>query len=74
MAPNGTFSFQDIYAAGGSYPRTFVINAAGDLVAAGLQNSDSVAVLERDPNTGSIGAVLGAVVLGGQVSSVVWDE
>jgi Lactonase, 7-bladed beta-propeller len=51
-----------------------VINVAGDRVATGLQQSNAVAVLERDPATGAVGKLLGNVTLEGQVSSVVWDE
>ena len=71
---SGQFTFSDLYSSHGSYPRTFVINNAGDMAVVGNQNSQTVVVLGRDPNTGALSTLLGSVELGGQVSSVIWDE
>src|SRR5690606_12612080 len=43
----GTFEFVEVTSAHAYFPRTFDINAAGDMVAVGGQTSSSVAVLER---------------------------
>ncbi|OBT64322.1 hypothetical protein VE03_06788 [Pseudogymnoascus sp. 23342-1-I1] len=65
----------------GSYPRTMQVNAAGDLVAVGNQNSGTVVVVRRDVGTGALGGVVASVVVGpegvdgnGGLSSVVWAE
>lgn len=65
----------------GSYPRTMQINAAGDLVAIGNQNSGTVVVVSRDPATGALGDEVASVSVGpegvngvGGLSSVVWAE
>ena len=74
LTVDGTFAFQSLYSSGGNYPRTYRINKAGDLVVVGDQYSDAVVVLERNVSTGEIGKTVGSVTLGGQVSSVIWDE
>ncbi|KFZ24105.1 hypothetical protein V502_01413 [Pseudogymnoascus sp. VKM F-4520 (FW-2644)] len=65
----------------GSYPRTMQINAAGDLVAIGNQNSGTVVVVSRDPATGALGDEVASVSVGpegvdgvGGLSSVAWAE
>ncbi|OBT54925.1 hypothetical protein VE04_04995 [Pseudogymnoascus sp. 24MN13] len=65
----------------GSYPRTMQINAAGDLVAIGNQNSGTVVVVSRKPATGAFGNEVASVSVGpqgfngnGGLSSVVWAE
>jgi 6-phosphogluconolactonase (cycloisomerase 2 family) len=68
----------------GSFPRTFQFNAAGDLVAIGNEISATVAVVQRDPNTGALGKLVGTVPVGppgdprfggsGGLSSVAWQE
>ncbi len=64
------------------FPRTFAVNAAGDLVAVGGQTSSNVAVLARDPATGRLGDLVASVQVAspgtpGQedgLSAVVWLE
>ncbi|KFY26707.1 hypothetical protein V493_03921 [Pseudogymnoascus sp. VKM F-4281 (FW-2241)] len=65
----------------GSYPRTMQINAAGDLVAIGNQNSGTVVIVSRDPTTGALGDEVASVSVGpegydgvGGLSSVAWAE
>ncbi len=75
-------TFQELSSSFGSFPRTFAINRAGDLVAIGDQNSSMVVIVKRDPNTGRMGDMVAKVQLGSQVaagsfgglSSVIWDE
>jgi len=70
----GDLSFLGLFPAGGSYPRQFAINKAGNLVAVGLQESGRVVVLERDVDTGGfVGQVALAEGLG-EVTCVLWDE
>ncbi|KAM0137267.1 hypothetical protein ACHAP3_004073 [Botrytis cinerea] len=70
---NGNFSLVSIDAAGGSFPRQFSINKAGDLVAVGLQNDGRVALLKRDVDGGALEIVAG-IDIEGQVVCIVWDE
>lgn len=55
-------------------PRQFAFNAAGDLVAVGLQTDGRVVVMRRDVATGEVGEVVAAVELEGEVTCVVFDE
>jgi 6-phosphogluconolactonase (cycloisomerase 2 family) len=69
----------DATAAGGSYPRHFSINKAGDMVAVALQMSGNVVIWERNVTTGKIVREIGiggiAQAWGlGNVTCVVWDE
>ncbi|CRK30345.1 hypothetical protein BN1723_004899 [Verticillium longisporum] len=74
--------FVEISSAHSWFPRTFDINAAGDLVAVGGQTSAEVVVLERNITTGRLGAAVAAVRVGALgtannedgVSAVIWDE
>ncbi|EGY23299.1 hypothetical protein VD0002_g6657 [Verticillium dahliae] len=74
--------FVEIASAHSWFPRTFDINAAGDLVAVGGQTSAEVVVLERNSTTGRLGAAVAAVRVGALgtpnnedgVSAVIWDE
>lgn len=64
------------------FPRTFQVNAAGDLVAVGGQTSSTVAIIARDPETGRLGDLVTSVLVAspgtaGQedgLSAVVWLE
>ncbi|KAJ5908879.1 hypothetical protein N7495_001561 [Penicillium taxi] len=79
---NGAVTLRDITPSYGKVPRTVAINKAGDLVAIGNQASSTVAIVERDRETGELGdeiAVLkvgetGTVGTSEGLSSVVWDE
>jgi len=70
----GDLSFMGLFPAGGSYPRQFSINKAGNLVAVGLQESGRVVILETDVNTGGFVGEVGVVDGLGEVTCVVWDE
>ena len=64
------------------FPRTFAINAAGDLVAVGGQTSSNVAILARDPETGRLGDLVADVQVATPgtpqqedgLSAVIWAE
>lgn len=61
----------------GSYPRTLVISDDGCLVAVGNQDSSSVAIVQRDSETGELGALLGSLAVGSVeagLSSVIWGS
>ena len=79
IMPNGTLQFAQLFPAYGSFPRNFDINKAGDKVAIGLQNDGRVAVFQRNPVNGLVGAPL-AIWEGagfdavGQITRVVWNE
>ena len=50
------------------------MNAPGTLVAVGLQYSQDVAILARDPSSGLIGEPVARIPVGGNVTCVVFDE
>ena len=64
------------------FPRTFAVNAAGDLVAVGGQTSSNVAILARDPETGRFGDLVTEVQVATPgtpqqedgLSAVIWVE
>jgi 6-phosphogluconolactonase (cycloisomerase 2 family) len=66
----------------GWYPRTFVINKAGDFAAIGDQTTANVAIVKRNPVTGALGQLVSSlrILSTGQpetetgVSTVVWIE
>lgn len=64
---------------GGWSPRQLSLNKAGDMVAVGHQNNNTVVVWKRNVDTGLIvseadGGKLGEAVLTGAVVSTIWDE
>lgn len=72
---DGTLSFFQIFPAGGSYPRQFALNQAGNLAAVGLQQTGTVTILERDATSGTFEKEVASIAIsGGQVVCVVWDE
>ncbi|ESZ91540.1 hypothetical protein SBOR_8074 [Sclerotinia borealis F-4128] len=71
---NGNFSLISIDAAGGSFPRQFSINKAGDLLAVGLQNDGRVVIVKRDIVTGREMDIVAGLDVEGEVVCVVWDE
>ncbi|KAL9117512.1 MAG: hypothetical protein Q9187_005950 [Circinaria calcarea] len=71
---NNEFQFRTLSTAGGTFPRHFSINKAGDLVAVGLQFSFKVVIISRNVETGTLGDVVAEVDDLGQVTCVVWDE
>ena len=74
LLPEGAFKFLELYPAGGSFPRHFSVNKAGDLVAVGLQMSGKVVILRRDAERGKILEPVAEVDGLGEVTCVVWDE
>lgn len=70
----GELSLKQIAPAGGSFPRQFSVNKAGDMVAVGLQMDGRVVVIERNVNDGMLGDFVASVNVAGQVTSVIWDE
>ena len=75
LGENGNLTaIHQLWPAGGSYPRHFETNAAGNLVAVGLQLSGAVAILKRDVATGLIQEPVARFPIAGNVTAVVWDE
>ncbi|KAJ5976925.1 hypothetical protein N7501_000267 [Penicillium viridicatum] len=80
---NGTVSFSQITSAYGTIPRTFVINKKGTLVAIGDQASSNVAIVKRDPRSGTLGTLVANLQVGqpgpasnssSGLSSIIWEE
>ena len=72
---DGSLTFLQLFPAGGSYPRQFALNKAGNLAAVGLQMTGSVSILERNTVTGLFEKEVANVGIGGgMVTCVVWDE
>ncbi|KAH8795096.1 3-carboxymuconate cyclase-like protein-like protein [Hyaloscypha sp. PMI_1271] len=70
----GKLSLKQIAPAGGSFPRHFSVNKAGDMVAVGLQMDGRVVVIERNVADGMFGDFVASMDVAGQVTSVIWDE
>lgn len=78
----GSLAFVELTNTFTFFPRTFVINKAGDLVAFGGQTSSNVAVVARDTTTGRLGPLVAQLQVGALgtvnnedgLSSVVWNE
>lgn len=81
-AASGAIRFLEQTSAHGWFPRTFVINKAGDMVAIGGQTSANVAVVARDVQSGKLGELIATIPLGSPgtvnnedgLSAVIWDE
>ncbi|KAE9368848.1 putative isomerase YbhE [Stipitochalara longipes BDJ] len=71
-----------VTSSGGTYPRTFQINKAGDLVVIGDQTTANVVVVKRDVTTGLLGPQVASMRIGtvghaesdDGLSAVFWDE
>lgn len=82
IATNGSLTLRGLVNAHAYFPRTFVTNKAGDLVAVAGQTSANVAILERNMATGELGALVASVDVGAEgtvnqedgLSAVVWLE
>jgi 6-phosphogluconolactonase (cycloisomerase 2 family) len=78
----GTMTFMNITSSGGTYPRTFSINKAGDMVAIGDQTTANVVVVARNVATGALGPQIASLRIGSVgtpenddgLSDVKWDE
>lgn len=73
-ATDGELEFLQLFPAGGSYPRQFALNRAGNLLAVGLQQSAKVAVIERNTETGLFERQVAEIPVAGQVTCITWDE
>ncbi|KAI1081582.1 putative isomerase YbhE [Whalleya microplaca] len=62
------------FAAGGSGPRQFSINASGNLVAVALQADGRVVIIDRDVETGLLKDYLAYVDIEGEVTTVIFYE
>jgi 6-phosphogluconolactonase (cycloisomerase 2 family) len=72
---NGTLSFVQLSPSGGLIPRQYSMNAIGDLLAVGNQNSMNLVIFERDIVSGKIGETpVVEVKLPGNTTYVAWDE
>lgn len=76
---DGTLTFLQNAPSGGWLPRQFSLNEAGDLLAVGHQNNNTVVIWKRDLETGRIvteeeGGKVGKAVVSGPVVSTIWDE
>ncbi|KAH6639882.1 Lactonase, 7-bladed beta-propeller-domain-containing protein [Boeremia exigua] len=76
---NGTLKAIQHTPSGGYSPRQFMINKAGDKIAVGHQNNNTVVVWKRNVETGLIvteaeGGKLGVATLTGAVVYAQWDE
>jgi len=75
-------SFKNITSSGGTYPRTFAINKAGDMIAIGDQTTANVVVVKRDVVTGDLGPQIASLRVGNVgtaesdngLSAVLWDD
>jgi 6-phosphogluconolactonase (cycloisomerase 2 family) len=82
ISKDGTLKFKELANSYGYYPRSFSFNKAGTLVAIGGQTTANIAIVQRNPETGSLGKRIANINLpprgtyGGEdsLSSVVWDE
>lgn len=74
LSDDGSLTFHQLWAAGGSFPRHYTMNAIGNLVAVGLQNSQEVVVLLRDVQSGLIGEPVARIPISGNVTNVAWNE
>ncbi|PGH17476.1 hypothetical protein AJ79_01076 [Helicocarpus griseus UAMH5409] len=82
LSETGEMTWSEISPAHGWYPRTFDINAAGDLVAIGDQTTSNVAIVKRDVETGKLGDLVGNLRIGVEgtpesedgLSAVLWID
>ncbi|KAG8623350.1 hypothetical protein KVT40_008326 [Elsinoe batatas] len=74
-AATGSLSFLGLTAAGGREPRQFSLNPEGTLAAVALQTDGTVAIIERNIESGVLGGIVATVDLGAVgTNSVIWDE
>lgn len=70
----GGINLLQSFPSGGSFPRQFSINKAGNLVAVGLQSDSRVVLIERDVETGLLKRFVANATVPGQVTAVIFDE
>lgn len=71
---DGSLAFTQLWPAGGSFPRHFSLNRAGNLVAVALQRSSRVVIWQRNVILGALTSVVAYADVEGQVNTVIWDE
>ncbi|KAF4313294.1 hypothetical protein GTA08_BOTSDO00330 [Botryosphaeria dothidea] len=76
---DGTLDLLQLAPSGGWSPRHFALNKAGDLLAVGHQNNNTVVIWERNLETGKIvtaeeGGPVAIATLSGAVVCTIWDE
>ncbi|KAI1386637.1 putative isomerase YbhE [Hypoxylon trugodes] len=71
---NGNLTKVQEFAAGGSGPRHFAINADGDLVAVSLQADGRVVLIERDVKTGKFTDYVAHGYVEGEVTAAIFRE
>ena len=74
LEKNGTLGQPQLAPSYGSFPRHFMTDKLGNLVAVGNQQSSEVVILARDTATGLIGDVVASVKIEGQITCVVFDD
>lgn len=82
ISAGGRIAWTAISSSYGTYPRTFDINKAGDMVAIGDQTTSNVAIVKRDRSTGQLGDLVANLRIGAAgrpenedgLSAVVWAE
>ena len=70
----GALSFVQLAPAGGSFPRQFSLNKNGTLAAVGLQRDSRVVIIERNVADGTFGDFVASINVGGEITTVIWDE
>ncbi len=70
----GNLTLVQTYPAGGTIPRQFSINKAGNLLGVGLQGDGRVVIIDRDVQTGHLKSFVANANIAGEVSSVVFNE
>lgn len=70
---DASLSFVQLQGTGGPFPRQFSINAAGDILAAGLSDG-RVVFIARDVESGKLGETLATQEIAGTITCVRWDE
>jgi 6-phosphogluconolactonase (cycloisomerase 2 family) len=74
LSKEGKLRFVQAWPTYGLFPRHFSLNAAGNLLAVGNQNSANVVLMKRDVATGLIEDVLAETEVEGLVTSVVFRQ
>lgn len=84
IAANGSIAWTGMTSSYGLLPRSFEINKAGTYLAIGDQTSDNVAIVQRDPKTGNLGALVANLTVTGPsdtssgnptgLNTVIWAE
>jgi 6-phosphogluconolactonase (cycloisomerase 2 family) len=71
---NGNLTLVQTFPAGGLTPRHFSLNKAGTLIASALQGSSRVAVIARDPESGTLIEFVNTANVAGEVNCAIFAE